>query len=50
MCDEMNSDIAKYVTEVLDYNPRFSKLPRGGKELVYEALVSKADGMYVPFE
>ena len=48
LCDEMNTDIVKYISEVLKYNPRFSKIPTEGKNLVYETLVHKADGMYVP--
>jgi hypothetical protein len=49
LCDEMNGDIVKYVSEVLECNPRFSKIPAEGRKLVYEILVRKADGMYVPF-
>jgi hypothetical protein len=49
LCDEMSSDIVKYVSEVLEYNPRFSKIPTEGKKLVHETLVPNADGMYVPF-
>jgi hypothetical protein len=48
LCDELNSDIVKYISEALQYNPRFVKIPADEKELVYETLVSRADGMYVP--
>jgi hypothetical protein len=47
MCDEINDDIMKYVWEALEYNPRFSKIPTKGRELIYETLARKADGMYV---
>jgi hypothetical protein len=46
--DEMNSDIVKYILEALQHNPRFSKIPADGKELIYETLVDRADGMCVP--
>jgi hypothetical protein len=49
LCDEIHSDIVKYVSEVLEENPRFAKITAEGRELVYETLVDKADGMYVPF-
>jgi hypothetical protein len=48
LCDEMNKDIVKYVSEVLEDNPRFSKIPIKGRELTYKTLVREADGMYVP--
>jgi hypothetical protein len=48
LCDEMNNDIVKYVSEVLENNPRFAKIPIKGRELAYQTLVWKADGMYVP--
>jgi hypothetical protein len=48
LCDEMNNDIVKYVSEVLEDNPRFAKIPIKGRELAYQALIDKADGMYVP--
>jgi hypothetical protein len=48
LCDEINSDIVKYISEALQHNPRFStQIPADGKKLVYKTLVDKADGMYV---
>jgi hypothetical protein len=48
LCDEMNDDIIKYVSEALEDNPRFARIPMDGRELIYKTLVHKADGMYVP--
>jgi hypothetical protein len=50
LCDEMNSDIVKYISESLEDNPRFSKIPREGRELIYDTLIRRADGMYVYLE
>jgi hypothetical protein len=47
LCDEMNNDIVKYVSEILEDNPRFAKIPIKGRRLTYKTLVRKADGMYV---
>jgi hypothetical protein len=47
LCDEMNRDIVKYISEVLECNPRFAKISIEGRKLIYETLVRKADGMCV---
>jgi hypothetical protein len=47
LCDEMNNDIIKYVSEVLEDNPQFAKIPVKGRELTYQTLAREADGMYV---
>jgi hypothetical protein len=50
LCDEIHRDIVKFISEVLEYNPRFAQIPAEGRELVYKTLVNKASGMYVSLQ
>jgi hypothetical protein len=46
-CEEMNGDIGKYVSETLQHDLRFLRIPHGGKILMHDSLTSRAAGMYV---
>jgi hypothetical protein len=42
---ETTGDIERYVAEELDENPRFTRIPIEGRNLIRETLTTKAQGM-----
>jgi hypothetical protein len=46
-CDGINRDIEAYVAESLKRDVRFVRTPQGGKDLILESLISRANGMCV---
>jgi hypothetical protein len=41
----ISKDIRSYVSNVLDHDLRFVRLPSEGKKLAHETLIRRADGM-----
>jgi hypothetical protein len=46
-CEEINRDIAAYVSECLTNDVRFVRTPPEGKYLIRQSLIPRAGGMYV---
>jgi hypothetical protein len=46
MCPDMDQDIAKFVSETLESDIRFTRIPEKGKVLIYKSIASRSKGMY----
>jgi hypothetical protein len=49
LCQDMDHDIAKFVSDTLDRDMRFARIPAEGKRLIYESITSRSNRMHVAY-